>query len=67
MTLHDKNLPKYSKEHFKDIEWKINRAGSRLSDVIAKYRNEMIDVLKNNEAEWTNDETTLDGLIKKIK
>lgn len=59
MTLHNK-------EHFKDIEWKINGAWSRLSDVIAKYRKEMIDVLKNNEAEWT-DETTLNGLIKELK
>ena len=64
MVLHNTNL--HTGEKFSDIEWKINTSGSNLANVIAKYRKAMIDVLKNNEAEWTDDETTLNGLIKEL-
>ena len=67
MPLHDKVLPNNAWEHFEDIEWKINGAGSRLSDIIAKYRGEMVDILKWNEAENSDDETKLDGLIRELK
>ena len=61
MTLHNKNLPKNPWEEFKDIEWKINSAATSkdTADIIAKYREEMMAVLKSNEAEWTEDETKL--------
>ncbi len=62
MALHDKKLPKNSGEDFQGIENKINKK----PDLIAKYREEIMNILKNNEAEET-DKTTLSDLIKKLK
>ena len=67
MTIHDKNLPHWDK--FEDIEWKIDPAATNkdMADIIAKYREEMMDVLKSEEAEESEDENKLNGLIEKLK
>ena len=69
MTLHNKDLPKNPWEKFKDIEKKINNAttSKNAADIIAKYREEMMTVLKTNEAEWPEDESKLNGLKMKLE
>lgn len=66
MSLYDKVLPNNKPEQFKDIEEKINKA-SNLPDTIAKYREEIMEILKNNEAEELDDENTLNGLITELE
>lgn len=68
--LHNKSLSANNPwENFQEIEWKINAAitNKEMADVIAKYREEMVSILKTNEAEETQDENTLNGLITKLK
>lgn len=65
--LNGKTLSKTSWEYFEEIEWKINTAWDRLADVIAKYREGIMYVLKNNEAEGKDDQKTLEKLIKTFK
>ena len=65
--LHGQTLPKNTREKFEEIKVKINRAWINLANVIAKYREEMMGVLKSNEAEWAQDETTLNGLITELE
>ena len=67
MTLYDKHLPKNTGETFQEIEWKINTAGADLPNVIAKYRVEIMDILKSNEAIDVDDENTLNLLIWELK
>lgn len=64
-----KTLPKNNWDKFTDIEWYINSAttSKNIADVIAKYREDMIAVLKQNEAEWTGDEGILNGLKDKLE
>ena len=64
--LQGQSLPKNAWEKFEDIKGKINTAWVNLANVIAKYREEMMDVLKSYEAKWT-DETTLNDLITKLE
>lgn len=67
MSLYGTDLRKNADEKFEDIEWKINAAASiGVADIIAKYREEMMDVLKSNEAENDEDQRTLEHLINKL-
>ncbi len=68
--LHNHSLSAKHPWKFQDIEWKIDTEGTnttKLANVIAKYRKEMIDVLKSGEAEEKDDEDTLNKLIEKLK
>ena len=69
MALHDKNLPKNSWDKFQDIESIIGPEVNhkKLADIIAKYREDITEVLKLNEAEWSNDENDLKNLIDKLE
>lgn len=69
--LHNQSLStKYPWKTFQDIEWIIDTEGTdttKLANVIAKYRKEMVDVLKSGEAEDLDDENTLNNLITKLQ
>ena len=69
--LYNSNLStKHPWKTFQNIEWIINREGTdmtKLANVIAKYRKEMIDVLKSNEATETHDENVLKNLIGELE
>ena len=67
--LHNKSLSTNNPWKFEDIEWKIDAAKSNtdIADVIARYREEIADVLKTEEAEDMQDENTLNNLIAKLK
>ena len=66
--LSDKNLPHRTGEKFKDIEGKIRNLNtcSTLADSVAKYREEIFWVLKNNEAEGSNDQNKLSSLLMQL-
>ena len=69
--LHNGNLStKHPWKTFQDIEWIIDSEGTNtinLANAIAKYRKEMIDVLKSNEATEKHDEDVLKSLIDKLE
>ena len=67
--LHNQHLTKNPWEQFQDIEGKINSwtNSEQLANIIAKYREEMMDVFKTNEAEWNNDEKDLKALKDRLE
>lgn len=69
--LHTKTLHDDTKQ-FQDIEWLIDGTteSKNIADIIAKYRQEMMDVLKSEEAETNDrndDETKLSSLKNKLE
>lgn len=68
--LHSQGLSKNPWKNFQDIEGEIIREGTdttKLADVIAKYREEISDVLNHNEAEWDIDEQKLKELKDRLE
>ena len=70
MTLHDTNLPKNTWDKFQDIKGQIETQGTdheKLANIIAKYREDISEVLNLNEAEWSDDEADLLNLVNKLE
>ena len=67
MTLHDKDFPKiWGKFHALEglIDPEVNH--KNLAKLIAKYREDISEVLNLNEAEWSDDENDLKTLIDRL-